>query len=257
MATSPECFYDNLSDSYHLIFEDWDRSIAWQAAVLGQLLERYTRKPSAYVLDCACGIGTQTIGLAQRGHSLVGSDLSSLAVERARTEAKRRGLDIPLHVADMLDLSTVPESGFDAALIADNALPHLLTQSDLEKALAQICGKLTDAGVMIATLRDYDALSAERPSVQPPAFYVQDGKTRFVHQVWQWESDGYVLHVYITVQTDEGWSVKHYVSRYRALLRADMEKALLSAGFTSIEWLDPRVSSFYQPVVVARRTASR
>lgn len=257
MGTSPEGFYDNLSDSYHLIFEDWDRSIAWQAAVLGQLLERYTEKSSAYVLDCACGIGTQTIGLAQRGHRLVGSDLSSLAIERAKKEAKRRGLEIPLHVADMRDLSTVRESGFDAALIADNALPHLLTQADLEKALAQICAKLTDSGILVATLRDYDALNATRPSVQPPAFYAQDGKTRFVHQVWQWEGDGYVLHVYITVQTDEGWSVKHYVSRYRALLRAGMDAALRSAGFTDVEWLAPQVSSFYQPIVVARKTTRR
>ena len=79
MGESAEGFYDDLAQWYHLIFEDWNRSIAYQGAVLGPILERHTgRRNSPYVLDCACGIGTQTIGLAQRGHIVVGSDLSRL-----------------------------------------------------------------------------------------------------------------------------------------------------------------------------------
>jgi hypothetical protein len=42
MDESAEAFYDELAASYHLIFEDWNRSIATQAAVIGPLLERYT-----------------------------------------------------------------------------------------------------------------------------------------------------------------------------------------------------------------------
>ncbi|MGC1298414.1 MAG: hypothetical protein WA869_25590 [Alloacidobacterium sp.] len=44
MGTSPEDLYNDLAASYHLIFEDWDQSIARQAAVLGPLLERITGK---------------------------------------------------------------------------------------------------------------------------------------------------------------------------------------------------------------------
>ena len=82
MAELAEGFYDDLAQWYHLMFEDWNRSIAYQGAVLGPILERHTGKKSACVLDCACGIGTQTIGLAQRGHIVVGSDLSRPAVAR-------------------------------------------------------------------------------------------------------------------------------------------------------------------------------
>jgi glycine/sarcosine N-methyltransferase len=256
MGTSPEDLYNDLAASYHLIFEDWDQSIARQAAVLGPLLEHRTGKASPCVLDCACGIGTQTLGVAQRGHLLVGSDLSRTAVERAKTEAQQRGLEIPFYVADMLDLSVVPESGFDAVLVADNALPHLMTQAELERALTQIWAKLGDSGVVVATLRDYDALIATRPSVQPPAFYVQKGRTRIVHQVWQWENNSYVFHLYITVQTEDGWSVRHFVSRYRALLRAELNDALLATGFTGVEWLEPHVTSYYQPIVVARKASA-
>jgi len=90
MVESTERFYDDLAQWYHLIFEDWNRSIANQGAILGPILEGHTGKDSAYILDCACGIGTQTIGLAQRGHIVVGSDLSRSAVARAAQEATMR-----------------------------------------------------------------------------------------------------------------------------------------------------------------------
>jgi glycine/sarcosine N-methyltransferase len=245
--------YDDLAQWYHLIFEDWNRSIANQAAVLGPILERHTGKNSAYVLDCACGIGTQTIGLAQRGHIVVGSDLSRFAVSRASQEASTRGLNVAFRVADMRKLSAIAESGFDAAVIADNALPHLLSQSDLEQAATEIAGKLKPAGILLATIRDYDQLISVRPTMQAPAFYGQGRNSRFVHQVWQWEEDQYSLHLYLTLETEGGWTVKHFVSRYRALQRADLNRALHAAGFTDIQWMEPAVSSFYQPIVVATR----
>ena len=245
-----EAFYDELAEFYHLMFEDWNRSIATQAAAIGPILERYTGKASPYVLDCACGIGTQTLGLAQRGHILVGSDLSRAAVARASNEAQRRNLDITFHVADMRTLSTVPEAGFDAVLIADNALPHLLLQSDLERALGGMAGKLKDSGILLATIRDYDQLISTRPTMHGPTFYEQ----RFVHQVWRWEGEQYELHVYLTLQMESEWRVKHFVSRYRALQRQELNLALQSAGFTDIQWLEPGSTSFYQPIVVARKT---
>jgi glycine/sarcosine N-methyltransferase len=246
-----EAFYDELAEFYHLMFEDWNRSIAFHAAVIGPILERYTGKASPYVLDCACGIGTQTLGLAQRGHILVGSDLSREAVARASKEAQRRNLDVTFHVADMRTLSTVPEAGFDAVLVADNALPHLLSQSDLERAVGEMSAKLKDSGILVATLRDYDHLISTRPTMQPPAFYEQEGRRRFVHQVWRWEQGQYELHLYLTLQTQNEWSVKHFVSRYRALQRQELNLALRSAGFTNIQWLEPGSTSFYQPIVVA------
>ncbi len=253
MAESAEGFYDDLAQWYHLIFEDWDRSIASQAAVLGPILERHTGKSSAYILDCACGIGTQTIGLAQRGHIVVGSDLSRSAVARATHEATMRGLNVTFHVADMRKLVGIPETGFDAVVIADNALPHLLSQSDLEQAAREIAGKLKPSGILLATIRDYDQLISVRSTMQAPAFYGQDGNSRFVHQVWQWDEDQYLLHLYLTLENQGEWTVKHFVSRYRALQRADLNRALHSAGFTNIQWLEPAVTSFYQPIVVGTK----
>ena len=56
-------FYDDLASYYHLIFEDWDASMARQGdALVGLIKAELGQFHSAdvRVLDAACGIGTQT-----------------------------------------------------------------------------------------------------------------------------------------------------------------------------------------------------
>jgi glycine/sarcosine N-methyltransferase len=248
-----EIFYNDLADQYHLLFEDWSRSIERQAAILGPLIARYTRQNPARVLDCACGIGTQTLGLAQLGHRVVASDRSRAAVARAQREARLRKVEVQFHVADMRDLQPVAAHGFDVVLAADNALPHLLLQQDRDRALQQIYGKLGPGGILLATLRDYDRLVEQRPTVQPPCFFGEHGNRRIVHQVWDWDGPEYDLHLHLAYQTSSGWTAKHYLSRYRALRRTELEASLRAAGFDASEWLEPEATGFYQPIVVARR----
>ena len=249
-----EDFYDRIAEHFHLIFQNWDASIAWQADVLGPLIERACGTPAPRVLDCACGIGTQALGLAARGHRVTGSDVSAPAVARAEREAAGRGLDIAFYAADMRDLSTVPGDNFDAVIAADNSLPHLLSEQDLAQALASIAAMLIPGGAFLATIRDYDRLIRERPSVQPPAFYSDAGRRRFVHQVWDWlDERRYVFHLYVTRDTGSAWECLHFAGLYRAVLREELSQALAAAGFEGIRWLAPAESRYYQPVVVATR----
>jgi len=253
MRIEPAEFYDELAEHYHLIFENWDRSMERQAGILGPILESAAGPAPLSILDCACGIGTQAIGLARRGHKVTGSDLSGAAVVRARREAAERGLAIEFSVADMRDLKSYGESCFDAVVACDIALPHLLNAEDLAAALRQIYLRLRKNGVLLATIRDYDAMLRSRPAVQPAAFISDGGLRRIVHQVWDWEGDEYTVHLYITLERADGWRVLHFVSRYRALRRADLTRALDGAGFDEIRWMDSAETGLYQPVVVARR----
>lgn len=253
MSDEIEAFYDDLAEHYHLIYEDWDRSIGSQADALGPLLEQAVGRSPLKVLDCACGIGTQTIGVARRGHTVVASDLSGAAVRRAGREVRLRGLDVRFHVADMRNLTVIPEAEFDAVLVGDNSLPHLLATEDLELALQGIAAKLKPSGVMLATVRDYDNVLQTRPAMQLPNFYSENGKRRIVHQVWDWDEDEYTVHLYLTIESASGWTAKHYASRYRALKREQLSQALKVAGFVDVEWLLPKATSFYQPIVIARK----
>ncbi|MGB8260579.1 MAG: class I SAM-dependent methyltransferase, partial [Terracidiphilus sp.] len=252
MAERVQSFYDALAPHYHLIFDDWDRSIERQASVLGPLLESCTGRTPMKILDCACGIGTQAIGLAALGHRVVASDISRAAVDRSRQEARRRSLDISFRVSDMTSLGEIVEDDFDAVVAMDNALPHL-EPAELRQAAGVIAAKLRQGGVFLAGIRDYDVLVREKPAFERPKFHGEPGNRRIVHQVWDWVAgDRYIVHLYITVQADGAWTAHHFASQYRCLLRKELSALLRDGGFGEVEWLMPAETGLYQPVVLAR-----
>jgi hypothetical protein len=66
----PADFYDALAPHFHLIHPDWEASVTRQGEQLDGVIQEFV--PGARtVLDCACGIGTQALGLAARGYALV------------------------------------------------------------------------------------------------------------------------------------------------------------------------------------------
>jgi hypothetical protein len=62
--------YDALAPWYHLVYQDWEASVARQGQALASLLASEGRSPSQDVLDAAVGIGTQALGLAHVGSGL-------------------------------------------------------------------------------------------------------------------------------------------------------------------------------------------
>jgi len=82
-------FYDQLAPLYHLIFQDWDRSIARQAQQLTELIRNEWGLGIETALDVSCGIGTQAIGLAQRGFRVTESDLASVEIYAPSVRRRR------------------------------------------------------------------------------------------------------------------------------------------------------------------------
>ena len=245
-------FYDSLADAYHLIFDDWDAAIARQACVLNALIRKTLGQKCIRLHDCACGIGTQAIGLAALGYKVSGSDLSRTAICRASSEAARRGLAIEFELSDMTTLMEYSSGSFDVLGAFDNALPHLSTDQ-VTAAASSFSRVLRRKGLFIASIRDYDNLIQTRPEFQGPSFFGTPGSRRILHQVWNWVTeDSYDVHLYLTLQRDERWESLHFFSRYRCLLRADLTAALHVAGFTNVEWLMPASTGYYQPIVIAR-----
>lgn len=254
MATNVKECYDQLADHYHLIFENWDSSIARQASAIGPILERECGSArTTRVLDCACGIGTQVLGLLKSGFTVFGCDLSPQAISRAKREAARRGFDSNFSVADMLDLRSLEQSDFDAVICMDNALPHLKSSGQIIQAAKEMRSKLRPGGLLMASIRDYDELLAKRPVVHGPAFYSDAGKRRIVFQLWDWIGDReYIFHLYITRETSDGWQTIHASSPYRAVVRDELTAAMNQGGFEDFRWLFPSDSGFYQPIVLAK-----
>ncbi len=233
-----QAFYDGLAGSYDLMFPDWDASMTRQAAQLAEFIPQGAR-----VLDCACGMGTQAIGLARLGYAVVGSDLSPGLIGRARSEAARRGVSLPLSVADMRSLPFA-DASFDVVLAADNALPHLLTSDDVFAALSEMRRVLRPGGRLLISTRDYDAIRRERPLSTPPS--VGPGRTVWF-QLWHWEGDQYELEMFQLHESDS-WRAVVSKARYWAITRYEITELAERAGFGYAEWF---LRAYYQPLMVA------
>jgi SAM-dependent methyltransferase len=244
-------FYDRLAPLYHLIYPDWNASIAQQSAALDALIRERWGEGRRSILDVACGIGTQALGLAALGHRLTASDLSAEAVERARREASRRSLDIRFSVADMRQVYDHHRQQFDLVIACDNAVPHLLTDEDLLAAFEQFFACTRPGGGCLLTVRDYD--KEERAGTQMKPYGVRvEGEARYaLFQVWQFHGDVYDLAMYFVEDRGGPTCVTHVMrSRYYAVGSDRLLALLRRAGFVQVERIDGR---FYQPVLVGNR----
>lgn len=245
--------YDGLAASYHLIYEDWEAAVAEQGDALDRLIREFGGGPGDEVLDVACGIGTQALGLAARGYAVTASDLSVGAVTRARREALRRGLDMDLSVADMRRAHDHHASGFDVVLCADNALPHLLSDTDILAALRQFRECLRPGGTCLVSVRDYGTIERGGTQVKPHGVR-RDGMARCVaFQVWEWHEPFYDLSLYL-VRDALGAACKTEVFRstYYAIAIPDLMALMVRAGFNHVERRD---DVLFQPMIIGIRSA--
>ncbi|MEV4439213.1 class I SAM-dependent methyltransferase [Streptomyces sp. NPDC049577] len=263
----PKEFYDDLAETYHRMYDDWWGFAVHYTDALAALLAAAGVRPSAEVLDCTCGIGTQALPLAARGYRVTGSDLSERAVERARREAASRGLHAEFVTSDVRRVADRLDRTFDAVVSGANSLTHLLTDDDLARALASIRRCLRPGGVFLATIRDYDRILKDDVRGLVPEMFGTGDDRSIVVQAWDWAEDRRTLtadHILLTRKPGEdGWNTAVRTTDYRALRRAEFDAALTAGGFTDIRWFfpehdDPRGvvhegrSGYYQPVVVAR-----
>ncbi|MBZ0302239.1 MAG: class I SAM-dependent methyltransferase [Anaerolineae bacterium] len=250
-------FYKKLASNYHFIFADWRKSVLVQSEVLDRLLKGYLHGERPTVLDCACGIGTQAIGLAVRGYIVHGTDLSTEAVERAQQEALTFQVDVTFGVADFRHLEDTVPGQFDAVIAFDNAIAHLPTSDDLELALHSMAARVAPGGVLAISLRDYDRTAQERPHSTLPVVKDDSEGRSIVFQVWDWNAAGtaYRTSFFTLRQHGDEWETLCATSDMRAWQRADVTASLAKTGLTNLIWYMPEDSGYYQPIVAARKPA--
>ena len=209
MSFGVKKFYDDLAQDYHFIFKDWEQWMKNQGKILHELISIHYSDKSVNlkdikVLDCAAGIGTQAIGLALYGYKVHATDISSNAIKRATKESIKflKPNQISFDVVDFCNLDKClshKKHTFDIVICCDNALPHLLTNDLIKKALKSMKNMLKKNGLLILSVRDYDKIRNEK--------YLQTGTTPkcFIRK-----NDNHKLYRQITFQNWEWSKCKNY-----------------------------------------------
>lgn len=246
-----QTFYDNLALHYDKLFLDWQATIKEQSVILDKLFKDNGYDKSAEILDCACGIGTQVIGLAALGYNVTASDISDAELKEASKRATENDVKISFKHADFRALSKTFSKKFDIVIAMDNALPHMLTKSDLEMAIKSITSQLTSGGMFVASIRDYDAIINTKPSYCAPYIHKTENGQRVSFQTWRWTGDNYKLTQYI-IEDEKALKTSKFECEYRAVRRGEFTSMLISNGCSTVAWKFPEETGFYQPIVIAK-----
>jgi len=247
-----QSFYNNMASQYDKLFLDWQSTTREQAVILDNLFQENGFDRSATILDCACGIGTQAVGLAALGYSVTASDISDGEIAEAKVRAANNHVNIRFEHADFCALSKTFSERFDLVICMDNALPHMLSKEALAAAIRSISNQITPGGMFVASIRDYDALLAEKPSYSPPYIHKTDKGQRVSFQTWVWDGDHYKLTQYI-IDDEETLQISKFDCEYRATPREELTELLIANGCTEVVWKYPEETKFYQPIIIAKK----
>ena len=245
-------FYDKLATKYDKLFLDWKSAIKEQASILNKIFTDNNFNNSTPILDCACGIGTQAIGLALLGYNVTASDISDGALAEARKRALELGVKINFKNADFCNLSSTFSEKFKIIIAMDNALPHMLTKENLNIAVKSITNQLDTNGIFVGSIRDYDELLKEKPTFTPPYIHKTQKGKNVSFQTWDWDNENYKLIQYV-IEDSDNLIVSKFECEYRATKREELTNLFINNGCKNVVWLFPKESNFYQPIFVAKK----
>lgn len=246
-----ETYYDQLAPYYRYIYQDWEASIKRQAGVIDEII-RATFGMAATVLDTACGIGTQAIGLAALGYDITASDISHEAVAAAQAEAARRNLDIRFATADMRRLDKTFRGEFEVVIALDNAIPHLLNDEDILSAFHQFYHFTKKGGGCLVSVRDYANMPRSGKQLHPRQIHQREEGQIILFDTWEFDGDHYEITTYMASDRNDGKveTQKFSGGRYYCIQIPAIEALLSKAGFRGVR---TERDSFFQPLIIGEK----
>ena len=129
--------------------ESWNqryqgRDLVWSAGPNAALVGEVSGINPGRALDLGCGEGRNSIWLAEQGWDVTGVDFSSVAIDRARDIAERRGVSVEWEVADLKEYEP-PKLWFD--LVVDLYI-HLVP-SERRALTSKAAGAVAEGGTLI------------------------------------------------------------------------------------------------------------
>jgi SAM-dependent methyltransferase len=247
-----EAYYNRLAPYYKYVYADWDASLQRQTGILDGVIREFFGDKVQRILDAACGIGTQSIGLAQLGYKVIASDISPGELKQARTEAAKRNLKIEFGMADIRTLSTAYQDKFDLVIACDNAIPHLLSDGEILKTFQEFYQCTTPEGGCLISVRDYENVERGGQRLNPRTVHeTYEGKL-LMFDLWEFDGDFYNFTTYAVLDKGDETPETQIIrgGRYYCVSLSTLENLMEQAGFQKVVLLRER---FFQPLILGMK----
>lgn len=209
--------YDGLMNEVDYIF--------W-ADYIHALAQKYDA-PGRHLLDLACGTGSLTLLLAEKGYDIIGVDLSADMLAIAAN--KGLGMDIPIcnwYAMDMRELR-LAEAQFDLVVCTCDGFNYLTGEQELKATLAGIRQGLAPQGLLLFDIHSRYKME----HIFPQAIFLQESGDGYC--IWSSDYvDGRVTHE-LTIFTPAGdlWRRHEEIHHQYFFSENTIIAALTASGF--------------------------
>jgi len=231
--------YNTLAASYDRLTNDVDYEAT--VAFYWQLLDREGLQPRTAV-DLACGTGSVTVLLAERGLRVTGVDMSWEMLCMAQQKAQDL-VNAPVFVCQKLQELYLPR-GVDLAVCALDSLDYITDPSDCREAIRRAYKALNPGGCFI-----FDVNTPEKLRAMDGQIFLDEDDD--VYCVWRGEFDEdtnictYEMDLF--QREGERWRRSWETHREYAYTDRQLTCYLKEAGFTHIEVFGDRKLCAPQP----------
>ena len=193
------------------------------------LLQREGLSPRS-VVDLACGTGSLTVRLAQKGYKVMGVDLSEDMLTVASQKAWDLGLQIPF-VRQPLEKLYL-HRGVDLAVCGLDSLDYITDPACCKRAIERIYKALNPGGCFI-----FDVNTPEKLRAMDGQVFLDENEDTFC--VWRGEFDeqtnicSYGMDLFR--RHEKGWQRSFEEHQEYAYSATQLVEYLKDAGFTRIE----------------------
>lgn len=217
--------YDQLAACYDALTDD----VAYEkrADYLEKLFAR-SRIPVRTVLDLACGTGTMTWLLAQRGYETIGVDGSEEMLSVAAGKA------LPAAVPPLFLHQSMPRLDLygtvDAAVCCLDSLNYLTRPADVRRTLERLHLFVAPGGLLI-----FDVNTAEKFRALDGQVFLDE--TDDAYCVWRPEYSRRICTYYMDLfrrRSDGGWERSLEIHRQRCHSQEELTAWLRQAGFGAV-----------------------
>jgi len=237
--------YAALAAEYEWLFSDATLSGDPQIEGLKPILAALG-KPR--ILDCACGTGLAALALARRGYEVLGTDLSSNMVMRARGHAAEQNLQVPFEVCAWECLPATIKKPVDLVICSGNALGHCRDEQEMLRSLQGMRAVLREGGLLVVESSNWEKLYADRVRFTHLGLRERAGMRCIPLYVWNFGrefQEAMVVEVVLVFEQQGKIRLQTYDIAYQPFRSGELHSLLLQAGFTDLktDWT-PQAQSY-------------
>lgn len=233
-------FYDDLASDYDAM-TGFEKRFIKEKPFFHLIVQTHNIKTA---LDAGCGTGFHSLLLARLGVDVTAVDISSVMLDRVIEHARQ--MDVKLHTirARFQDLNRQVKKKYDAVFCMGNSLAHLLSATELNKALTNFHAVLNSPGMLFMQNLNYNRITRLREKIQSVK---QAGGKTFV-RFYEYHRNKILFNI-LTLE-HRGGEMKYHLNQteLRPVLMDELLRQLEDVGFTDVKMFGGITREDFQPM---------